>query len=70
MLAVIDGVIAGVLAGILTLRAGLGTPIGIGSAVVVGIVTVALLADLPVPRGSQAAGTSSHAVPGGAADGA
>ena len=43
MLAVIDGVIAGVLAGILTLRAGFGTPIGIGSAVAVGIVTVALL---------------------------
>ena len=43
MLAVIDGVIAGVLAGILTLRAGLGTPIGIGSAVAVGVVTIALL---------------------------
>ena len=43
MLAIIDGVIAGVLAGILTLRAGLGTPIGIGSAVAVGVVTVALL---------------------------
>ena len=43
MLAIIDGVIAGVLAGILTLRTGLGTPIGIGSAVAVGVVTVALL---------------------------
>jgi hypothetical protein len=43
MLAVIDGVIAGVLAGILTLRIGLGTPIGIGSAVAIGVVTVALL---------------------------
>ena len=58
MLAVIDGVIAGILAGILTLRAGLGTPIGIGSAVVVGIVTVALLVihqyrGVVTPRGSR-----------------
>lgn len=43
MLAIIDGVIGGVLAGILSLRAGLGTPIGIGSAIAVGVVTVALL---------------------------
>ena len=43
MLAVVDGVIAGVLAGILTLRAGLGTVIGVGSALSVGLVTVALL---------------------------
>jgi hypothetical protein len=44
MLAIVDGVIAGVLAGILSLRAGWGTPIGIGSALAVGLVTVALLA--------------------------
>ncbi len=43
MLAVVDGVIAGVLAGILSLRAGLGTPFGIGLAVAMGVVTVALL---------------------------
>ena len=58
MLAVIDGVIAGILAGILTLRAGLGTPIGIGSSVVVGIITVALLVihqyrGVVTPRGSR-----------------
>jgi hypothetical protein len=44
MLAVIDGVIAGVLAGTATLRAGWDTPIGIGSAISVGLLTVALLA--------------------------
>jgi hypothetical protein len=44
MLAIVDGVLAGVLAGILSLRAGWGTPLGVGSAVTVGLVTVALLA--------------------------
>lgn len=43
MLAIIDGVIAGVVVGILSLRTGLGTPIAIGSAIAVGVVTVALL---------------------------
>ena len=43
MLAVVDGVIAGILVGILALHAGLGTPIGIGSAIAVALLTVALL---------------------------
>jgi hypothetical protein len=58
MLAVVDGVIAGVLAGILTMRAGLGTPIGIGSAVAVGFIIVALLViyqyrEVVTPRGRR-----------------